>query len=432
MSGGGAWGPGGHRAVEREPEGRGPAVREPVAPGGEGCLVVAVRLPVRIVVFVLVVPLRLAWDALAAGGRLLHRSVLRPLGRALSWVGRAVFVWPFLALWRYVLVPVGAGLAWLARTLLVLPARWLYGRVLAPAGRGTARALRALGAGTAWVLRGAGTGLLWVLEGVGAGVAWVLRGVGAGIAWVLRGVGAGLVWVYARALTPCGHAGAWLVRWLVVVPARWVGRYLLLPAGRGLVLSVRGTGWLLRKALAGIGFLLYWTGRLLFVLPARAVWRRVLVPAGRALAATAAAVWRWLVLPVGRALVIVGRELAAALGHAWRVAGHVSLAVGRFLRALLRWTVAEPARWTYRRVLTPLGHLVRDGVLRPAAEAARGAGRVVRHALATASETARQARADLRRALFGGPGKRPEAVRREPGAGEARTLERSTTALTKD
>ncbi|EGG49266.1 integral membrane protein [Streptomyces griseoaurantiacus M045] len=396
-------------------------MREPVAPGGEGCLVVAVRLPVRIVVFVLVVPLRLAWDVLAAGGRLLHRSVLRPLGRALSWVGRAVFVWPFLALWRYVLVPVGAGLAWLARTLLVLPARWLYGRVLAPAGRGTARALRALGAGTAWVLRGAGTGLLWVLEGIGAG-----------IAWVLRGVGAGLVWVYARALTPCGHAVAWLVRWLVVVPARWVGRYLLLPAGRGLVLGVRGTGWLLRKALAGIGFLLYWTGRLLFVLPARAVWRRVLVPAGRALAATAAAVWRWLVLPVGRALVIVGRELAAALGHAWRVAGHVSLAVGRFLRALLRWTVAEPARWTYRRVLTPLGHLVRDGVLRPAAEAARGAGRVVRHALATARDTARQARADLRRALFGGPGKRPEAVRREPGAGEARTLERSTTALTKD
>lgn len=224
MSGGGAWGPGGHRAVEREPEGRGPAVREPVAPGGEGCLVVAVRLPVRIVVFVLVVPLRLAWDALAAGGRLLHRSVLRPLGRALSWVGRAVFVWPFLALWRYALVPVGAGLAWLGRTLLVLPARWLYGRVLVPAGRGTARALRALGAGTAWVLRGAGTGLLWVLEGIGAGIAWVLRGVGAGGAWVLRGVGAGLVWVYARALTPCGHAVAWLVRWLVVVRhGGWAG-----------------------------------------------------------------------------------------------------------------------------------------------------------------------------------------------------------------
>jgi hypothetical protein len=389
---------------------------------------VAVRLPVRIVVFVLVVPLRMAWDALAAGGRLLHRTVLRPLGRALSWVGRAVFVWPFMALWRHVLVPVGAGLAWLGRTLLVRPARWLYGHVLAPAGRGTARVLR----GTAWVLRSAGNGVLWVLEGIGAGIGWVLRGVGAGVAWVLRGVGAGLGWVYARALTPCGHAVAWLVRRLVVLPARWVGRHLLLPAGRGLVLGVRGAGWLLRKVLAGIGFLLYWTVRLLFVLPARAVWRGVLVPAGRALAATAAAVWRWLVLPVGRALLVLGRELAAALGHAWRVAGYVSLAVGRFLRALLRWTVAEPARWTYRRVLTPVGHLVRDGVLRPAAEAARGAGRVVRHALATARDTARQARADLRRALFGEPGKRPEAVRREPGAGEARTLERSTTALTKD
>lgn len=394
-----------------------PAVREPVAPGGEGCLVVAVRLPVRIVVFVLVVPLRMAWDVLVAGGRLLHRAVLRPLGRGLSWAGRALFVWPWVALWRYVLVPVGAGLGWLGRVLLVIPAVWLYGSVLGPVGRGAAR-----------VLRGVGAGLAWVLRGVGAGVAWVLRGVGAALVWVGRGVAAGLGWLYARALTPCGHAVVWLVRWLVivparwlvVVPARWLYRYLLIPAGHGLVRCVRALLWLVRTSAAGIGFVLYWAARLLLVLPAFAVWRWLLVPVGRGLAA------------VGRVLAVVGRELAAALGHAWRVAGHVSLAVGRFLRALLRWTVAVPARWAYRRLLTPVGHLVRDGVLRPAAEAARGAGRVVRQALAAARETARQTRADLRRALFGEPAKRREAVRGEPGADGTRTLEKRTTALTKD
>jgi len=404
------------------------ASREPVVPGGEGCLVVAVRLPVRIIVFVLVVPLRMAWDALVAGGRLLHRAVLRPLGRGLSWVGRALLVWPWVALWRHVLVPVGAGLGWLGRVLLVIPAVWLYGSVLGPVGRGAARVLRGVGAGVAWVLRGAGAGLARVLLGIGASVAWVLRGVGAVLVWVVRGVAAGLGWLYARALTPCGHAVAWLVRWLVVVPARWLVvvparwlyRHLLVPAGRGLVRSVRALLWLLRTGAAGIGFVLYWAARLLLVLPAFAVWRWLLMPVGRGLAA------------VGRVLAVVGRELAAALRHAWRVAGHVSLAVGRFLRALLRWTVAVPARWAYRRLLTPVGHLVRDGVLRPAAEAARGAGRVVRQALAAAGETARQTRADLRRALFGEPAKRREAVRREPGADETRTLEGRTTALTKD
>jgi hypothetical protein len=335
-----------------------------MAPGGEGCLVVAVRMPVRIVVFVLVVPVRMVWDALVAGGRLLHRAVLRPLGRGLAWVGRAVFVWPWVALWRYVLAPVGAGLA-------------------------------------------------WVLRRVGAGLAWVLRRVGAGLMWVLRGGAAGVAWAYAWVLTPCGHAVVWLVRWLVVVPARWLYRYVLIPVGHGTVQVVRGLLWLVRTSVAGVGFVLYWTARLLLMLPALAL-------------------WRWVLVPVGRALVVVGRELAAALGHAWRVAGRVSLAVGRLLRALLRWTVAEPARWAYRRVLTPVGHLVRDAVLRPAAEAARGVGRVARQALATARDTARQARADLRRALFGEPRKRRETVRREPGGDAARTLERSTTALTKD
>ncbi|HEY8981059.1 MAG TPA: hypothetical protein VIU15_15895, partial [Streptomyces sp.] len=70
----------------------------------EGCLVVAVRIPVRIVVLVLVVPVRVVWDGLVVVGRVLRDSVLRPAGRGLLWVGKAVFVWPVVGVWRYVVV----------------------------------------------------------------------------------------------------------------------------------------------------------------------------------------------------------------------------------------------------------------------------------------------------------------------------------------
>ncbi|MFD5283838.1 hypothetical protein [Streptomyces rubrogriseus] len=289
----------------------------------EGCLAVAIRIPVRIVVLVLVVPVRMVWDALVVAGRFLRDTVLRPVGRALTWLGRALFVWPLVGLWRYVLVPLAKGVGWLGHVLLVVPAAWLY---------------------------------RWLLTPVGNGLAWC----GRGLAW-------------------CG---------------RQVAR------GVGLVVT-------------GIGFVLYWTVRVLLVLPALAV-------------------WRWVLAPLGRVLAVVGREVADALGHAWRIAGHLSLAVGRFLGTLLRWTVAEPARWAYRSVLTPVGHAVRDTVLRPLAEAGRGAGRATRQALATARLTVRQARADVRRMLFGEPAEPNPVDRREPSAVEARTLGSSTTALTKD
>ncbi|MGV9789739.1 hypothetical protein [Streptomyces sp. NPDC003435] len=296
----------------------------------EGCLVVAVRLPVRIVVLVLVVPVRLVWDALVVAGRYLHATLLRPLGRALLWVGRALFVWPFVALWRWVLVPVGTALRWLGRVLVVVPLCWAYLHLLAPLGRA----------------------------------------------------------VYAYLLAPVGRGLAWLVRYLLVVPARWLYLRVLMPA-------------------------LYWTLRVLLVLPALAL-------------------WRWVLAPVGRVLAVVAREVADALGHAWRIAGRVSLAVGRALGTLFRWIFVEPARWVYRTILTPVGHAVRDAVLRPAARVAREVGRVTRLTLAAARDTLRETRRDLRRALFGDP-RQPQAVdRREPPARDPRTLGDSTTVLTKD
>ncbi|MFE2280771.1 hypothetical protein ACFXAE_26815 [Streptomyces sp. NPDC059454] len=354
------------------------------APAGEGCLVVAIRVPVRIVALVLVVPVRMVWDALVVAGRFLNGTLLRPLGRALLWVGRAVFVWPFVGLWRYVLVPFGKGLAWLGKVLA-----WL-GKVLA------------------------------VLPAI------------AFYRHVLTPLGHGAVWLYARVLTPIGHVLAaigagvragvvWLGRCLVVVPSAWLYRWVLTPVGRAIAWCVKGLVWLVATIVTGIGTGLYWIVRILLVLPALAVWRRVLVP-------------------VGRVLAIVAREVGDALGHAWRVAGHISLAVGRWLGTLFRWVFVEPVRWVYRRVLTPVGHVVRDTVLRPLGDAARAVGRATGQALAAARVSVRRARADFRRMLLGEPvgepvgtGKEPQLThRREPTGPEARTLGSSTTALTKD
>ncbi|MGW0794382.1 hypothetical protein [Streptomyces sp. NPDC002692] len=419
-----------------------PPAERPV-PRAEGCLTVAVRLPVRIVVLVLVVPVRVVWDALAVGGRLLRDSVLRPAGRALSWVAWAVFVWPWVALWRYVVVPAGRMLGRLGYVLLVVPAVRLYDRVLTPLGQVMGRAARGTGAVLARALRGSGAGLAWLLRGVGAGLGWVLRGVGAGLglvyAWLLVPVGRVLVVLLEAAGTALVAAGlgayrgvAWLTRYLIVVPAVWCYVWVLTPVGRAAAWTVRRLGRLVWMIFGAIGtclyWTLYWTARILLVLPALAVWRGVLVP-------------------VGRVLAVVGRETAEAFGHAWRVAGHVSLAVGRFLARLLRLTFVGPVRWTWRTLLIPFGQAVRDTVLRPAAEAARGVGRITRRTLAAARESARQtlaaaresarqAGADVRRTLFGAPREpaplpRPEP-RGEPGAAAARTLGSRTTALTKD
>ncbi|MET7488815.1 hypothetical protein [Streptomyces sp. NPDC005538] len=349
-----------------------PSARPPVQPP-EGCLAVAIRVPVRIVVLVLVVPVRLVWDGLVVGGRFLYRTVLGPLARA-------VFVWPWVALWRYVVVPVAKAVGWLAKVLLIVPLGWLYRHVLTPFGH-------ALG-------------------------------------WTARGIGAGLAWVYARVLTPVGHACAWVVdgvaavvawlgRYLLVVPAQWLYAWVLAPVGRAIAWCGRGLLWLLKTVGTGVGVALYWVARILLVLPA-------------------VALWRWVLAPVGRVLLVVGREVRDALGHAWRIAGHVSLAVGRALGTLFRWIFVEPVSWVYRTVLTPVGHAVRDLVLRPAAEAARGVGRVTRQALAAARESARQARADFRRMVFGEPRQPLPVERREPTGDETRTLGRSTTVLTKD
>ncbi|WP_329394488.1 hypothetical protein OHA45_13505 [Streptomyces lydicus] len=307
--------------------------REP----GEGCLTTAVRLPVRVVVLILVVPVRLLWDALATAARAVDRTVLRPLGRGLALLWRTLVLRPVAWTWRTLVV---LPLAWVWRTLVVAPLALVWRHVLAPLGRG--------------------------------------------LALVVRGLGAGLWWL--------GHR-------LVVVPARWLYAWVLAPVGRAV-------GWVLTGVVTVLAALVRW----IVLVPAVALWRYVLGPALGALATV---------------LTVVVREVADALGHCWRVAGAISRAVGRFLGAVLRRLVAEPLRWAYRHVLTPLGHAVRDGVWRP-----------VRRALRGVRETVRQTRGEIRKALFGTPApeRRSAAVppHREPGGRGTRTLGSSTTALTKD
>ncbi|OIJ95835.1 hypothetical protein [Streptomyces monashensis] len=287
-----------------------PQKPSPESRQSEGCLVVAIRIPVRIVVLVLVVPVRVVWDGLVVVGRFLPGTLLRPRGRALARVAAG--------LWRYVLVPVGGALGWLGRVLVVVPAAWLHRSVLTPLGR-----------------------------------------------------------------------------YLFVVPARWLCARVLAPVA------------------TAVGLAVYGALRVVFVLPALAL-------------------WRWVLAPVGRVLAVVAREAGEALSHAWRVAGRLSRAVGRLLGTLVRWILVESVRRVYRSLLTPVGRLVRDAVLRPAARGARAVGRAVRGAPAGARDTVRQVRADVRRALFGEP-RQPAAVdRREPQGPAARTLGSSTTALTKD
>ncbi|ARH91210.1 hypothetical protein [Streptomyces sp. MOE7] len=309
------------------------AHREP----GEGCLTTAVRFPVRVVVLILVVPVRLLWDALATAARAVDRTVLRPLGRGLALLWRTLVLRPVAWTWRTLVV---LPLAWVWRTLVVAPLALVWRHVLAPLGRG--------------------------------------------LALVVRGLGAGLWWL--------GHR-------LVVVPARWLYAWVLAPVGRAV-------GWVLTGVVTVLAALVRW----IVLIPAVALWRYVLGPVLGALATV---------------LTVVVREVADALGHCWRVAGAISRAVGRFLGAVLRRLVAEPLRWAYRHVLTPLGHAVRDGVWRP-----------VRRALRGVRETVRQTRGEIRKALFGTPApeRRSAAVppHREPGGRGTRTLGSSTTALTKD
>lgn len=310
--------------------------------GPETALTRLIRVPVRIVVLVVVLPVRMAWDLLVAGRHAFDRVVLPPARRAFAASAAALgrgLEWLFGG--------IGRVLGWLIGVLVLIPLKWLYTSVLTPLGHG---------------LRWIGTALL-----VPAAV----------------GLGTGLVWLFTTLLVRPA-AGLWRhalvpgVRYGVIVPLVWLYGAVLTPVGRG-------TAWFLgllgQGAVAigrGLGVVVTSLVMALLVIPASWLHRRVLTP--------------------------VGREIAAAAEVAWRVAGYVSRAVGRVLAQLARHLIGVPMAWAYRTMCTPVGHFVRDALWAPARRAAAEAGRAAREALATLRETVRQARRDAWRALVGGKG----------------------------
>ncbi|MEV5684438.1 hypothetical protein AB0L68_14800 [Streptomyces sp. NPDC052164] len=349
---------------------------------GEGCLTTLIRIPVRIVVLVVVLPVRMVWDALAATWHAAERVLLRPLGRALAWLCDVLVVIPSAWLYRTVLTPLGHALLWLATALfvrlwtglwrylvvplvrygLVVPLVWLYGAVLTPLGHGLTWLYRSLLAPAG---RGIGTALGWLLTTV-----FVRPVVGLWryvvVPLVRYGLVVPVVWLYGAVLTPVGHGISWLLALL----------------GRGLA----AVGNALATACV-------WLIRTLLVVPVSWVYTRVLVP--------------------------VCREIGTAIGVAWRVAGYLSRAVGRALAWLAWHLVGAPVAWVYRTVCTPVGHFVRDAVWAPAKRAAVEAGQAARGALRAARESVRQARRDAWRALVGGG---PDPRAGEQGVVAARTL----------
>ncbi|MEV7557922.1 hypothetical protein [Streptomyces sp. NPDC089795] len=301
--------------------------KRPPADGGDGCLVSLIRIPVKIVAVLVVLPVRVVWELLVAVGRAAHRHVLGPLyahvlepllrglGRVLGILLKLVFVWPWVGLWRYVLTPVGQALAWLCRGA--------YDHLLAPAGRILMTyLLRPLGTALAWVGRG---GLRYLLAPLAKGLTWILWALAMTLfVWPWTAL-----WRYV--LAPAGHGIAWL--------AAAAYRYVLTPVGHGLAwLAVAAYRYLLRPLVLGL------------------VWLAVTL-------------YRYVLTPLGR-----------VLRRAWHVSGRIVAALWRGFKwvgwILLGW----PASRVYRYVLTPAGHAVRE-VWRTGRAAVREARAAVRQAL---------------------------------------------------
>ncbi|MEU4064092.1 hypothetical protein AB0F25_16935 [Streptomyces wedmorensis] len=378
-----------------------------------------IRIPVRIVVLAIVLPVRMAWDALTASARLLDRTLLRPTGR---------------------------GLAWLFHHTLTLPARRLYRCLLAPAGRGLAWVFTGAGRGLAWVFTGVGRGLAWFFVRVGRGLAVLGRGIAVGAGWLWRGASAAGVWLgkavfvwpwvglWRYVVVPVCRYGiavpaAWLnrevltrlggallflleklvlvplaalfryllvplFRYGVAVPAVWLDRYVLSPLGRGIGWSFRqagrGLAWFFPRAGHGLAVTAVWLGKAVFVWPWAGLWRYVVVPLVR-YGIVVPVVWLWT-----RVLAPVGREVRDALAMCWRVAGFVSRAVGRALKWVAWNLVGRPFAWAWTRVVRPAGRWARDHVWTPARRIAAATGRAAREALASARASVREALASTR------------------------------------
>lgn len=214
-----------------------------------------------------VVPLRVLWEALALIGRLLRAYVLRPIGWLLKtlvviplwWLFSTLVVSPVRWLWHWLVVRPAS---LLYRTVLVPAGRFLYRYLLAPVGRG----LRRLAIGLAVVVC---TPIVWVAGGVVKIVLALYRFVRPALAALghvlmdalsfgLRAAGIvvrfiGMVlyqvivrplrWVWRTLVRPVLAAVRWAGNLLVVGPVRWVTVSVLRPVGGATRSALRAMGF---------------------------------------------------------------------------------------------------------------------------------------------------------------------------------------------
>ncbi|MFJ6248050.1 MULTISPECIES: hypothetical protein [unclassified Streptomyces] len=379
-----------------------------------------IRVPVRIVVLVAVLPVRMAWDVLTATGRLLDRALLRPAGRGLARLFehavsrparrlyrsflapagralatgagrllRAVCVWPWVGLWRYAVVPV-------ARYGIAVPAVWLCRTLLRPTGRGLFRGLAAAGEGLGWLLPRAGRGLARLLRAV---CVWPWVGLWryAVVPVARYGIAVPAVWLHRRGLAPLGTGCFLLLEKLLFVPLAALFRYVLIPFLRygiavpAVLLDRHVLTPLAQRLGRAFRWLLPRLGRAVFVRPWAGLWRYAVVPVVR-YGIAVPAVWLW-----SRVLVPVAREARDALALCWRVAGFVSRAVGRGLKRLAWNLLGRPLvliwqglKWCGRNLVARPSVLAWQGlkwcgrnlVARPAARAWHGLRRCGRNLVA--------------------------------------------------
>ncbi|MEH1012955.1 hypothetical protein V6U90_07555 [Micromonospora sp. CPCC 206060] len=190
-----------------------------------------IAVPARVVALLVVVPLRLIWEAVVAVGGFVYRYLLAPVGRFLyryllrpiGWLLHRVVWLPLTWLFRYLIwVPlvwllrylVWIPLTWVVRYLIWVPLDWLA-RLLAPAGPVLARWLDAL-----WRVLADAVGYAWRAAG------WLLRGI---YLVLFRPIGLVLAWTWRHTVVPVARGVRAVWRATVVPVARWVNRAVLGP-----------------------------------------------------------------------------------------------------------------------------------------------------------------------------------------------------------
>jgi hypothetical protein len=165
---------------------------------------------VTIPLMIIVLPVRLVWEAVSAIGRLVRAYVLRPLGLLLLHVLVRPLVWLVtMLLWR--------PLRWVAR----VPLRWLGRRVLMPLGRLL----------LTYVLVPLLTALAWVVMLVARPTGRLLAALWRVVLWpVLAALG--------RLLAHAWRLAGLVLFHLLLRPLRFVWRALIRP-----VLSALGRAW---------------------------------------------------------------------------------------------------------------------------------------------------------------------------------------------